>query len=89
MARDLIARQTEQHMRERAHQALSVVWADSGDEAEVLGPGADLAIVTDAPRLVARQGRFAPEVLEAMAGHLSGFLAGFATEAPPLCAALD
>jgi natural product biosynthesis luciferase-like monooxygenase protein len=77
MAVDLAQRRPDAAARERAVRALSVVWAEGGGDAGALGQ-ADLALATDAPRLVARDGVFAPGALEAMAGHLSAFLAGFA-----------
>jgi natural product biosynthesis luciferase-like monooxygenase protein len=80
MAADLAQRLPDRNVRDRALQALRLIWAETGADAEALGAG-DLALVTDGPRLVARGGLFAPEVLEAMAGHLSAYLTRFAGQA--------
>lgn len=81
MAVDLLQRQSDSEILNRAARALSLIWAEAGSDEEAIGTG-DLALVTDSPRLVARAGLFTPDVLETMAGHLSAYLRGFASERP-------
>ncbi len=79
MAIDLMQRLPDTARRDQAARALSVVWSESGTDEDVLG-SADLALVTDIPRIVSRTGLYAPQVLEAMAEHLSAYLHNFSAD---------
>ena len=88
MSSDLVARITDPAVRETARRAMAVAVSDAeGSDADLLGHH-DLVLASTPARLIAREGRYAPGILGAMATQLDAFLAAFAADPDATLAAL-
>lgn len=80
MAADLVHRIPDADSRRRALASLAVVISNSGTDEEALG-AADVVLITDRPRIVARNGTYETGAMNAMAAAFADYAARFAAAA--------